>query len=281
MKKHMRVEELCMIPMRERYSIIGDILTLIESDSSSREDISYAMGSYSTAISVNFIRYLNSNTYYTSQRHTNKIETVNEGLSIHGISPLISVLMSTKRSNVPDHFFTFFSLLSQNVHDYLQLFFSEKGTQDSKVDFRNRQKAQTYSLLFGLEALIYLENDYRKNNLQSNKFESHYHTFHWKMHKNICQIGKKLSLPTYISQREENLEKIPNSSFSNFEVTMAMNYLLGMKGIGFLGSKELNLDKEKLNLNSKIYSKNLENHVKKNPGLSSIFEFEINSENQI
>jgi hypothetical protein len=267
------------IPLKERYSIIGNILSALDNNV---YDLNYIAEKVypSPAISANFIRYLRLNNVYNLTNVSNEkkedFDIILSGLMTHGIVPLIEVLINTRRTKIPpektDHFF----LLPNNVHKFEKEFFSQKSNSESSISPKDQKNSSLYSQFYGIEALIYLERDY-KDREKSEHYRMDLHTFDKKIHANARQFGEAFNFPTFLRERSEESRKIPGVSFSYATITEAMNCLLGLNEISFLSPEHLILSEEMLKEKSDYLKQKLENLVQYNSELESIWDFEIDT----
>ena len=269
------LEEVNTISLGESCSVLSKVLAISQNKSSSLDDISTYISNYSLPVSNNFIRYANSNSKITLANgfEGRKIQSVNEGLMVHGLNPLLYTILNTGISNPKmKPFLERAEVLGRNVCSLLENFYPPKGMLESKVSVENRYNAQTYALLFGIDLLVFLDASLRKDHIDKRHISSFEEfqscKFNFKAHQHTKKLDKHLLLPSYLKRGEESTEPIENTSFTNYEIMQAMNLKLGIEGIGILdtfqGKSEIIISPQRMEVSKSRYRHELDELIEKN-----------------
>lgn len=269
------IEQVNSISLGESCSVLSKVLSMAQNKASSLDDISTYISNYSLPITNNFIRYANSNSKITLGNgfEGKKIQSVNEGLMVHGLNPLIYTILNTGISNPKmKPFLQRAEILGRNVCSLLENFYPPKGILDSKVSVENRYNAQTYALLFGIDLLVFLDASLKKESIDKRYISSFEESmsckFKYRAHQHTKKLDKHLLLPSYLKRGEESTEPIENTSFTNYEVMQAMNLKLGIEGIGILdtyqGESEIIVSPQRMEKSKSRYELELDELIKKN-----------------
>lgn len=261
--------------LKERYAIIGRLLSMVD-DGTSDLDLIAEKVSDSLPLCANLFRYINRGEILLKPSTNSRFKTVSSMLKKRGLSPLLNVIINTRRTKIPVNLCNFFPTLKHEVSTFVKHNYIDTKQGDFTIAQNDFQKLGTYALFFGFEALVYLEKIFKERGNQVNRGElSHYPEFKYDIHKYAKQIGDTFNFPNYLTLRYTSSERIRNLPFTHFQLCQGMNYWMGINGVGYLGKNNLYTSKKKLEKLAQELNQGLELLIKENPAIAQIKEHEI------